>query len=259
VTAFSLSGVALGIRPQDILDILIVAYVIYRALLLIQGTLAARMIITVVFLFLLMHASESKVLQLNALSWLLRNVWSIALLSITILFQPEIRRGLARMGRKRFLWQRGHSLDEALIEELLKAVTVLSSRRIGALIVLEGETGLQPIREMGVQIDAALTSEMLRTIFFPHSPMHDGAVIIREFRIAAASCFLPLTQNPDLPSHFGTRHRAAIGVTEETDAVSIVISEETGRVSIAHIGRIEQLPGTVELGERLRQLLGISR
>jgi diadenylate cyclase len=244
-----------GVRPQDLLDILIVAYIIYRGLLLIQGTLAARMVISVVFLFLLMHLAESRWLELHTLSWSLRHFWSIALLSMMILFHPEIRRALARFSQNRFWWQRVGTQDEQLIDELVKAVTALASRETGALIVLERETGLQPIRELGVQIDARVSSELLRALFYPNSPMHDGAVIIREFRIASAACFLPLTKNPDLSTHFGTRHRAAIGVTEETDAIAVVVSEETGRVSVAHLGQIETLDEPGQLRERLRSLI----
>jgi len=244
-----------GLRIQDVLDILVVSLIIYRSLLLIQGTLAARMIISVIFLFALMHVAESKYLQLHTLSWLLRHFWSIALLSIMILFQPEIRRAFARIGHKRLLFQRNLTQKQTLIDEIVKAATVLSNRKIGALTVLEREAGLQPIREMGVTLDAVVTSELLRTIFYPHSPMHDGAVIIRDYKIAAAACFLPLTQNPDLPPHLGTRHRAAIGVTEETDAIAVVVSEETGRISVAQMGQIEQLSGANQLNERLRQLL----
>ncbi len=249
---------SISIRWQDIVDILIVSYVIYRIIILLQGTLASRMILSIIFLFFLMKISESSFFKLHTLNWLLTHFWSIAFIALIILFQPELRRALARFGYYN-LFSQGKQKDLYVIEEITKATSTFSTKKIGALIVLERETGLEPIKDLGIKIDAIVSSELLRVIFFPNSPLHDGAVIIKDDRIDSAGCFLPLTQNPDLPIYLGTRHRAAIGITEETDAVVVVVSEERGTISICMDGKIYELNDPMELKNALLEIYKLKK
>ncbi len=246
------------IRWQDILDIVIVAYIIYRLLLIIKGTIAVQMIFAFIVFFLMSKISSSHYMEFHTLNWILQHFWSVALIAIIVLFQPEIRRALVEFGRHKFFF-RHENLNEKVINEIAKAADVFSTSRTGALIVLERKTGLQPIIELGSELDAAVTSEMLRSIFFPHSPLHDGAVIIKDFKIAAAGCFLPLTKNPFLPRRYGTRHRAAVGISEETDAVVAVVSEETGKISLVLGGRLESMSDHEELKRRLYEIYRIKK
>lgn len=253
---FTLFG-STSIRLRDILDIAIVAYAIYLTFSLIRGTIATQMVLAVGILFALFKVSDPQYLDLKTLHWLMGNFWTIALLGSIILFQPEIRRGLTKIGQQR-LFRRAIERDEVVITEVSNTVEVLSNSRIGALIVFERENGLEPIREMGQALDAEVSRELLHTIFFPNSPLHDGAVIIKDCRIAAAGCFLPLSKNPYLSSSFGTRHRAAIGVTEETDAVVVVVSEETGTISSTLGGHLQVHNSAEELKKRLLELYDLS-
>jgi diadenylate cyclase len=223
---------------QDTLDILLVYYLIYRLLLIIKGTRAIKMLLGIGLIVIALIASRT--LEIFTLEWIIYSFWPQVIIALVILFQPEIRRALAQMGERGFF--RGLFTVESskFIEEIVKAAVSMANKRIGALIVLERETDLSTIVEMGTELDAKATKEILTSIFLPYSPIHDGAAIVRNGRIAAAGCFLPLTLSSNLSKELGTRHRAAVGLTEETDAVVVVVSEETGEISTVMHGRIEQ-------------------
>ena len=236
---------------RDVIDILIVWYLIYRMILLVRGTRAAQMLIglaVVVGAFII-----SQRLELITLSWILDNLLSSIVLIIIVIFQHDIRRALSQFGRNPFWGRKAGSLEASLVEELVKAGVSLANKRIGALMVLGRKTGLNDYLESGVQIDAQVVKELIISIFLPYSPIHDGAVIIQEGRIVAAGCFLPLTVNPNVSKEMGTRHRAAIGMSEETDALVIVVSEETGRISLAIEGAIITNLDGPSLREKLYQ------
>ncbi len=243
------------IRVLDIIDILIVAYLIYRVALLIKGTLAVQILVGLGILFSIQKLSAQY--ELLTLHRILLQFWQNGVILVIVLFQPEIRRALAQMGTQWSIFHRRRSQYRPIIEEIGNAAESMAKSRIGALIIMERETGLANIREMGMPVDAKVTSELLRTIFFPHSPLHDGAVIIYKHRIDSAACFLPLTKSPMLARSLGTRHRAAIGVTEEGDALAIVVSEERGVISLAMNGSLEKMTDAVQLKRRLHQLFNI--
>jgi diadenylate cyclase len=238
----------------DVLDILIVSLVIYETLKLIRGTRAMQMAIGSLLVLLLFYAST--LFPLQTVSWLIRNVLAYVVFAAIVLFQSDIRRALSHLGRARFF--RYFSREERAaetIEEIVTATGMLAKDRVGAIIVLEREIGLRNYVESGIPIDAEVSYDLLTTIFQPSTPMHDGAVIIQEDRIAAAACFLPLTVNPKLDRDLGTRHRAAIGLTEECDAVAVVVSEERGELSLSLNGRIARGLSTDELRVRLQALI----
>ncbi len=226
------------IRWQDILDILLVTTILYRVLLIIKGTKAAQMLIGIGVLFVALLFS--KYLGLYTIDWIIQSLWAQIVLAVIILFQPEIRKTLAHVGEARFLPSFASAEGMRSIEEVVRASIALASRQIGALIVIEKETSLNDFIEMGTQLDAKVTHELLLSIFHPTSPIHDGAVIIRGNRVVAAGCFLPLTLSIDISKAFGTRHRAGIGLTEETDSVVIIVSEETGSITTAIGSRIKK-------------------
>ena len=237
------------IRWQDVLDVLIVTIIIYRGLLIIKGTRAAQMLIGLGVLFVALFFS--KYLGLYTIDWIIQSLWAQIVLALIILFQPEIRKTLAQMGEARFLPSFASAEELRSLEEIVKASIALANRKIGALIVIEKETSLKDFIEMGTQLDARVTRELLLSIFHPTSPIHDGAIIIRGNRVIAAGCFLPLTLSAGISKAFGTRHRAGIGLTEETDAVVIIISEETGSITTATGNKIEK---NVDIGS-LRDFL----
>jgi len=223
-----------SLRWQDFVDILIVAYLIYRLILLIQGTRAVQMLAGIAVIIVIYFAARE--LELLTLYWLLGTFLSSIFLVIIIIFQRDIRRALTQVGQTPFT-----KTDEETVHaltEIVKATQILSYRKIGALIVIERETGLKDFVETGHRIDSVVSRQLLLSIFHPDSPLHDGAVIIRRGRIVAAGCVLPLTKNPYISKQLGTRHRAAIGLSEETDAVVIVVSEETSKVSLVQHGTI---------------------
>lgn len=224
-------------RWQDILDILIVAYIIYRVLLLIKGTRAVQMIVGIVLIFLVFLVAD--LLKLHTLYWIIQSLWAQVVLALIILFQPEIRRALARMGQTPILPTLTTASEAKSFDEIVRAAISLANKKIGALIVLERENPLTELVEVGTPLDAKVTKELLLSIFHPTSPIHDGAVVIRGDRVVAAGCFLPISLRSDLSKNLGTRHRAAIGLTEESDAIVIVVSEETGLISVAESGRLE--------------------
>ena len=245
-------------RPQiswwDLLDILVVSILIYEVLKLIRGTRAVQMVLGASVLVGLLYGSRWG--HLETLNWLIRNLGGYIVFGFIVLFQSDIRRMLAHFGRAPFFryFAKAGSAAES-IEELAVATSMLSSQRIGAIIAIERQIGLRNYIEGGIRLDAVLTYDLLLSIFLPESPLHDGAVIVQEDRVAAAACFLPLTVNPKLSKQLGSRHRAAIGLTEENDSVAIVVSEETGSVSIVVDGQIERGLTSEELRARLRELV----
>ncbi|MEJ2108871.1 MAG: diadenylate cyclase CdaA [Acidobacteriota bacterium] len=220
---------------SDIVDIAIVAYVIYRFLLLIRGTRGVQMTFGIVVLLFIYWIS--RYMGLETIKWLLTNALTYIVFAIIVLYQSEIRRGLAGIGRTSFFGRQARHRSEAF-EEITHAATTLASRKIGALIVIERDIGLKNYAENGIVLDAVIAFDLLVTVFNPNTPLHDGAVIVQQDRIAAAACFLPLTLDPSHSKELGTRHRAAIGITEETDAVAVIVSEETGVISLALDGKI---------------------
>jgi diadenylate cyclase len=228
----------------SVIDILAVAILIYELLLIVRGTRAAQILIGIGTLALIYGLSVYA--GLEALRSLLSYLVPYFPIAVIILFQSEIRRTLARIGRKRVFGSGFHRLES--MDELMLAVTIMAQDRVGALIVLERDIGLRTFVESGVRLDAEITRDLLLSIFRPGAALHDGAVIIQKGRIAAAACFLPLSTNPSLSGKLGTRHRAGIGITEETDCLSLIVSEETGWISVAISGDLNQnlKPGEVE-------------
>jgi diadenylate cyclase len=222
---------------QDTVDIALVYFIFYRLLIIIKGTRAFQMLLGIGLIVLALILSQS--LEFYTLEWVIYSFWSQIVIAAVILFQPEIRRALAQMGERRFFKSLSPVESSKFLEEIVKASVSMANKRIGALIVLERETDLTTIVEMGTNLDAKVSKELLTSIFLPYSPIHDGATIIRNGRLVAAGCFLPLTLSPNIAKTLGTRHRAAVGLTEETDAVVVVVSEETGEISVVMNGRIE--------------------
>jgi diadenylate cyclase len=242
----------------DLVDIAIVSVVVYELLKLIRGTNAVQMAIGIASIVALFYVSSG--LHLGTLNWLIRNVAGYVVFAAIVLLQTDIRRALVHIGRARvfrFL-QRAES-DEDLIEEIVTAVTAMAAKRTGAIILIERAIGLRHFIESGIPLDAKLTYDLLVSIFQETSPLHDGAAIIRGGRVAAAACFLPLTVNPRLSRDLGSRHRAAIGATEENDAVAIVVSEETGDLSLVRDGGIERKLDPEQLRARLKALRALRR
>ena len=241
---------------KDAIEVAIIAYLFYRLLLLIRRTQAMRMAWGLVVLAVIGLAAN--LAEFNALDWLLSNVYAYIVIAIIVLFQNEIRRLLTSLGRTAYLRSmRGRGAEIDPIDEMVTAVTALASKRQGAIIVFEREVSLAQYADAGIGLDASVSFDLLVSIFNPATPLHDGAVIMRQGRIAAASCFLPLTLNPRQSRELGSRHRAAIGISEETDAVTVVVSEETGKISIVVDGRLTRGLDGVALAGRLRELLGM--
>ncbi len=220
----------------DFLDISLMSVVLYRLLLILKGTKAVQMLIGLGIL--LLASVASRYLELYTIDWLVQSFWAQIVIAIIVLFQPEIRRALAHIGEAQFLtFTKAEELKS--LEEIVRASVSLANKKIGALIVIERDTSLKDFIEVGTPLDAKVSRELLASIFHPTSPIHDGAVIIKGNRIAAAGCFLPITLSSELSKALGTRHRAGVGLTEETDAVAIIVSEETGFISMAMDGRLE--------------------
>jgi len=228
----------LPFRILDLLDILLVAVLFYRLLILVKGTRSAQMyvgLIVIVFVGLL-----ARPLHLIAVEWIVDSLKSVWLIVFVILFQPELRHALAQFGRTRYFrsFLRGDSYG--VLGEIVRGAEALALRRQGALVVLERNVGLRNFVDTGTRIDAKVSAALLETLFSPGSPLHDGAVIVREDTVLAAGCILPLSANPRLSGVLGTRHRAALGLAEESDAAVIVVSEQTGAISIAHRGALRE-------------------
>ncbi len=236
-------------------EIGILAFLIYSVLLFLRGTRAATVLAGITVMGLVLSV-VARYLGLQVIDWLLMKMWAILAISVLVIFQPEIRRAFAEFGSRQGQLFAGAHRRRELIEELLDAVFALASRRTGALIAIEGDIGMRAIAETGTLLDARISRELLAAIFHPNAPLHDGAVVVRGDRILAAGCIFPLTQNPQFSRHLGTRHRAGVGVTEETDAVAIIVSEETGSVSIAYLGRLVQGVDRPRLERHLSNYLG---
>lgn len=228
-----------GIGFTDILDILIVTFIIYKLLHFIRETRAEQL--AKGLLLLMVATLLSKVLQLYTLHWILSGVMTVGLIAVVVIFQPELRRGLEYLGRSKFsnvLSEVDKEEAKYMVGQLVEAVDSMSASHTGALIVIEREISLNDIAETGTIIDAAISAQMIGNIFYEGAPLHDGALIIRGSRIHAAGCVLPLTQNKNLNKELGTRHRAGIGITENSDALVIIVSEETGIISLAQNGKL---------------------
>jgi diadenylate cyclase len=234
------------------IDIVLVAVLIYQFLLLIRGTRAAPMLVGVAVLALAFYVAG--IGELTTVNWLLSRLIPYIVFALIVVFQSEIRHALAGLG-SRLMFSRSSASQAEAYDDIVLAANLFSQNQTGALIVIEREIGLRTYIESGVPLDARLSYDLLATVFRPSAPLHDGAVIIQEDRIAAAACFLPLSMNPVLSTQLGTRHRAAIGITEETDALAVVVSEETGAISLAVGGNIERDLSVEQLRERLSQLL----
>jgi diadenylate cyclase len=225
------------IRWQDMVDVILMSIIIYRLLLIIKGTKAAHMLIGLGLL--LMASLLSRYFELYTVDWMIQSFWAQIVIAIIILFQPEIRRALAQMGEAQIFKNLTSAEELKSLDEIVRATVSLANKKIGALIAIERDTSLKDFVEMGTPLDAKVTKEILLSIFHPTSPIHDGAVVIKGNRIIAAGCFLPITMGPDISKTLGTRHRAGLGLSEETDAVIVVVSEETGMVSMAIHGKFE--------------------
>ncbi|GIP24518.1 MULTISPECIES: diadenylate cyclase CdaA [Paenibacillus] len=223
---------------KDAIDILIVTYIIYHLILLVRGTRAVQLLKGILVLVVIWAASTW--LDLYTLKWLMNQMFTFGVVAVFIIFQPELRRALEQLGRGKLFGRTTADEEEfsRKIGEIIKAVNYLSRRKIGALIVFERNTGLNEYKESGIPMQSVITSELLINIFIPNTPLHDGAIIIQDHRIAAAACYLPLSENPFISKELGTRHRAAIGISEVGDAVSVVVSEETGQISLAINGQV---------------------
>jgi diadenylate cyclase len=238
-----------NMRWQDIVDILVVACIIYQVFLLIKGTRARQLVVGLIIVFLAFYVARK--LELFTLGWILNNFVASIVIVIVVIFQDDIRRLLLSLGRSPFFKKITYVKETLFFDELADACTVMGKRRIGALIVLEREVGLEEFMEIGVHLEAEVNTELIISIFQPASPLHDGAMIIQEGRIRQAGCILPLTLKEGIGKDFGTRHRAAIGITEVTDAVALVVSEERGTISYAFQGNIV----TGVKGETLKTVL----
>src|SRR3982751_6669943 len=238
----------------DLLDIAIVSFLIFEFLKLIRGTRAVQMGVGTLLIVALFYVSRLAPLQ--TVNWLIRNALLYVAFAAIFIFQSDIRRALAHFGQAPFFryFNRQEAADET-IEEVVVASTMLAQQKTGAIFAIEREIGLRNYIESGIPLDATLTYDLLVTIFKPGSPLHDGAVILQEGRVAAAACFLPLTVNPRLSRELGTRHRAAIGLTEESDAAAVIVSEETGLISVSLAGEIERGLTPDDLRARLRTLV----
>lgn len=244
-----------GIRVRDIIDILLVAILIYNVIRMLRGTRAEQLSKGIIFLLILTEVSNR--LEIYTVNWILTNLMTLGMVAILIVFQPELRRGLEYLGRSSTFHKNLGSPTKQkseIVGEISAAIASLSRQKIGALIVMEKQTGLNEIAETGTKIDGFVTSGLLINIFIPNTPLHDGAVIIKGDRIVAAACFLPLSDNQGISKELGTRHRAAIGMSERSDSMSIIVSEETGSISIAENGKISRHLDIATLEDILQEL-----
>jgi diadenylate cyclase len=248
-----------GVEPSwlDLIDILIVAFLIYQLLQFIRGTHAVQMALGALVLVLLYWLSQ--LFQLETVNWLLRTFMPYLVFGIIVVFQAEIRKVLAQLGKTPLPGMFGSPRTEEVIDEVVLAATTLAAQRTGAIVVVERDMGLRSYIETGIALDAYVTYDLLISIFNPGTPLHDGAVIIQGNRVAAAACFLPLTVNPQLSRELGSRHRAAIGVTEDTDALAVVVSEETGVISLVVGGRIRRELEAASLKAALLDVLEVEQ
>lgn len=245
------------INITSIFDIVLVTFVFYRFMRIIQGTRAVQLIKGLVVL--LVATTVSSWLHLYTINWLLQQVMTALVVALPIVFQPELRRALESLGRGKFFARTMSTLKEAdrsrMINEVVRAVQVLTKNKMGALIIIERVTGLEEYIDSGVKIDGIVSAEFLVNIFIPNTPLHDGAVIIRGDRVEGAACFLPLSENPYLSKELGTRHRAGIGISEVSDAMAVIVSEETGAISLAMDGMIDRMLDESTLKQKLNEAL----
>ena len=238
----TLLNIISGFRITDALDIAIVSYITYKILEFIRETRAQQLVRGIIVILAVFFVSD--ILDLYVLNFLLKNLFTIGVMAIVVLFQPELRRGLEQVGRKNLVANTFRNIDKSkaveTVDNIVEAVEDFSSSRTGALIAIERDTMLTDIIETGVPVDSEITVRMLGTIFYEGTPLHDGAVIIRGDRICAAACVLPLTENKNIGRNVGTRHKAGVGLSEVSDALIIIVSEETGIVSIAENGKIRR-------------------
>ena len=238
---------------RDLVDITLVAVLIYRIILFLKGKVAARLLLILAILGALYFFTS--LAGLDTFHWILRSLFASFIIILTIVFQHDLRRALVSLGKSGK--EKVYEVEEAseAIEGLATAMADLSDRRHGALIVIEREMGVSAHLQTGTEIDAKITSEILTSIFLPYSPIHDGAVLIQQGKLTKAGCFLPLSQNPAISKNLGTRHRAALGLTEVVDAVALVVSEETGQMSVASGGKLVTMPDTGSLRKALKRLI----
>lgn len=224
---------------KEIVDISIVSYIIYKLIVMVRGTRAVQLLKGVVILVAVFAISY--IFELHTLQWLMNQMFTWSVVAVIIIFQPELRRALEQLGRGKIFTigttDEDHAVNER-IQQIISALHVLAARRIGALIVFERETGLSEYIESGIRLESAISTELLVNIFIPNTPLHDGAVIVRGGQIMAAGCYLPLSENPFISKELGTRHRAAIGMSEVSDAITLIVSEETGQISLAMHGQM---------------------
>lgn len=236
---------------KPVIEIAVLWFIIYRLLAFVKGTRAVQVLRGIIIIIIIFFLTQK--LGFDVINWIFAKLFALSVIAFLIVFQPELRSGLARIGREKVF---GSIItEERVIEEIAKSASMLSKKKIGAILAIQREVNLEPYMESGVTIDSNVTSELLNTIFMPNTPLHDGGVIIHGDRIIAGGCLFPLTQNPDVSKLLGTRHRAAIGLTEETDAVCVVISEETGAVSVANAGKLTRDLDRERLINHLRALL----
>lgn len=250
-----LRGIFMTIGPLDVLDILLVPIIFYKMYEMLEDTRAITIVKGLIVLMVLTMAAN--LMELHAIYWMLQKFVTLLFVALPIVFQPELRRALEHLGQGRFFGKSVFLNDEearSLVKELESAVFRLSKQKIGALIVLEREMGLNDICASGIQIDGLVTADFLMNVFIPNTPLHDGAIVIRGKRLIAAGCLLPLTDNHSLSSELGTRHRAAIGLSEQCDALVVVVSEETGIVSVCEEGRIVRSLDPEQLCSYLRPI-----
>jgi diadenylate cyclase len=241
------------LTPINIIDIVIVAYFFYKTMMMIRETRAVQLLKGL--MVLLIFAFISNIFRLQTVSFLLSQIQTVLIVAVPIVFQPELRRALERLGQGRFFSHLTINPEDfqKMVEEIIRAVKILSKNQVGALLIIERETGLKDYIESGVILDAAISSELIENIFFPKAALHDGATIIRGNRIVAAGCFLPLSENPNISKSLGTRHRAGLGLSEQSDAFIIIISEETGVISVVEEGRMTRYLNDVALREMLME------
>lgn len=258
---YKLIDMVTHIKITDMIDILLVAFALYKIYGIIKETRAEQLVKGI--LVLLGTLMFSEVFNLYTVNWILRNTMTVGLVAILVVFQPELRRILENLGRTKFLTRSGNMgiiqrLDEGL-KEVTDAAEYLSCQKIGALIVFEKDTGLGEVIQTGEDLDAIISKGLIVNVFYPNTPLHDGAMVIRNAKITAAGCFLPLTENKSLSKELGTRHRAAIGISEKSDAIVAVVSEETGAISVALSGKLYRNLDTKKLYKMLRDYLIVER
>ncbi|KHD85080.1 diadenylate cyclase CdaA [Heyndrickxia ginsengihumi] len=245
---------------SNIVDILVVWFVIYKVLMIIRGTKAVQLVEGIFVIIIIRFLSS--LLGLQTLEFIMEQVFTYGFLAIIIIFQPELRRALEQLGRGKFFSRAANHEDDEqiqLIDSIVSATSYMAKRRIGALISIERETGLGDYVETGIQLDSAISSQLLINIFIPNTPLHDGAVIIQKGKVAAAACYLPLSESPFISKELGTRHRAAVGISEVTDSLTVVVSEETGGITITKNGELHRDLTLEQLQEALKIELKIAQ